>query len=144
MRRVTRVADLAVAIDQDQSSSALGLRRQQLDRLFRRRLHVRTAFQKIDDGLGQDDTDDRFALARARNRAVVVRVGSATDQRRVAYSAGELVEDASRRCGGGKLAFRIEGNTADRAMFAFPAFTLALDDKRLGRTLGKPDVACKE
>src|SRR5579862_3314245 len=59
--------------------------------------------------------DIELALAGARHRAGLVRVGAGPDDRRIADAPVELIGDAAGGSGRGEMALGVEGHGADRA-----------------------------
>src|SRR5688572_28048210 len=68
---------------------------------------------------------------------MLVGISAAPDKRRIADSAGQLVEDATRRGRCRELPIGIEGNAANGSVLALPALLFTIDDQCFGRTFGK-------
>ena len=95
-KRVARVANSSLPINDDQTAGAAGFFCQQDNRLVCRCVRISSAFQKFKSRFSHYNAHDRFAVASARNSAQLVSVGSAAEQGRVAHSSRKFVEDTRR------------------------------------------------
>ena len=95
-KRVARVANSSLPINDDQTAGAAGFFCQQDNRLVCRCVRISSAFQKFKSRFSHYNAHDRFAVASARNPAQLVSVGSAAEQGRVAHSSRKFVEDTRR------------------------------------------------
>src|SRR5258705_4872234 len=100
--------------------------------------------------MGEDDTDDRLAVARTRDASErAVGVGAAADQGAVADASGKLAGSATSRGGGRGRAVAIEADRSDRpatgrdrlASELHVTLSLAIGDERCRITLRDPGGA---